>query len=148
MDGITRPIPDRLQDLNWSGTPVAGDVPQYDGTLFAPVKLGDTVKHSFTFSWGDATPRTLFTALAGKKVLLIVLYMTVAFDGINAALSLGDAGDVERLMAASHNIPSVLGSYATRPNYAYGSDTAVTLSITPGSGASAGSGLVVVEVQR
>lgn len=100
------------------------------------------------FSYGDATPVSVTTALAGKLVYGVQIHIHVPFDGSAAALTVGDAGDTDRLMAAADNDPTTVGSYTTTPAYAYGSDTGLTLSITPGAGASQGAGILVLYIQQ
>lgn len=100
------------------------------------------------FAYGDATPVALTTALSGKLVYGVQIHIRVPFNGTGAALTVGDAGDTERLMAAADNDPASVGSYTTTPAYAYGSDTGLTLSITPGAGASQGAGVLVLYIQQ
>lgn len=100
------------------------------------------------FSYGDATPVSAATALAGKLVYGVQIHIRVPFNGTGAALTVGDAGDTARLMAAVDNDPTAVGGYTTTPAYAYGSDTGVTLSITPGAGASQGAGILVLYIQQ
>jgi hypothetical protein len=78
----------------------------------------------------------------------VQIHIRVPFDGIGAALTVGDAGDTDRLMAAADNDPTAVGSYTTTPAYAYGSDTGLTLGITPGAGASQGAGVLVLYIQQ
>ena len=100
------------------------------------------------FAYGDATPVALTTATAGKLVYGVDIHIRTPFDGSGAALTVGDAGDTARLMAANENDPTAVGSYTTTPAYAYGSDTGLTLSITPGAGASQGAGVLVLYIQQ
>lgn len=100
------------------------------------------------FAYGDATPVALTTVTAGKLVYGVDIHIRTPFDGSGAALTVGDAGDMARLMAANENDPTAVGSYTTTPAYAYGSDTGLTLSITPGAGASQGAGILVLYIQQ
>ena len=100
------------------------------------------------FSYGDATPVAAATALTGKLVYGVQIHIRVPFNGTGAALTVGDVGDTDRLMAAADNDPTAIGGYTTTPAYAYGSDTGITLSITPGAGASQGAGILVLYIQQ
>ena len=100
------------------------------------------------FSYGDATPVAAATALAGKLVYGVQIHIRIPFDGTGAVLTVGDVGDTDRLMAATDNDPASVGSYTTTPSYAYGSDTGLTLGITPGAGASQGAGVLVLYIQQ
>lgn len=97
------------------------------------------------FAFGDATPKPLATVAAGSLVKAVRLFVTEAFDGTAPALAVGDAGDPARLMAAGQNLPGTVGEYETAPGFVYGSGTQVQLHITPGAGATAGRGVVVIE---
>lgn len=106
-----------------------------------------TPRIEIPFSFGDATPLVLFTALAGKLIQRVTLFIESAFDGDTPSLMIGDEGDAARLMSAGENDPREEAAYQVTPNLSYDTDTQVKLFISPGSGASQGSGLVVVEVQ-
>lgn len=100
-----------------------------------------------TFGYGDATPESIGTIPAGKLVLTVRLQITVPFDGADPALSIGPSGSAAELMDVTDNDPTQEAAYETNPGVTYGSDTEVFLSITPGSGASAGAGLVLITYQ-
>jgi hypothetical protein len=51
-------------------------------------------------------------------------------------------------VAANENDPTQAVAYECYPNTVYEVDTQITLSITPGSGATQGSGVLVVYVQQ
>lgn len=102
----------------------------------------------FRFDWGDATPKTLLTVPADKLVERVAIHVVEPFDGAGAALTIGDSDDPDRLLRATDNDPTTAGTYEVRPNLEYGSPTAVNLYITPGSGASAGSGLVILDMEQ
>lgn len=100
------------------------------------------------FAFGDATPAMLLTAPANKTVYGVGIHLHTAFNGTGAALSIGDAGDPARLMAATANDPAAVGSYLTSPNHRYGVGTPLILTITPGGGATQGAGIVTLQVQQ
>jgi hypothetical protein len=100
------------------------------------------------FAWGDATPAPIFTVPGDKLVYRVEIHISVGFDGASPELTVGDAGDTDRLMAAAQNDPTTPGTYATHPSHRYGADTAVSLGITPGAGATAGRGLVTLSIEQ
>jgi hypothetical protein len=102
---------------------------------------------SIPFAWGDASPRTIATALAGKLVYGVEIHISDAFDGAGASLTVGDAAQPDRLMATHQIDPSAVGAYETSPSHRYGSNTALLLTITPGGGATAGAGLLRLFVE-
>lgn len=107
---------------------------------------GDTVQVSF--SYGDATPAIITTAIAGKIIYRVAVHISVPFDGAGASLTIGDALVTYRLASAIEIDPTIVGSSETSPAYAYGVDTQILLSIDPGAGASQGSGLVTMYIQQ
>lgn len=100
-----------------------------------------------SFAYGDSSPSTLETVAAGKAIINAKILVEEAFNGTGAALKLGDASDSESVMAAADNDPATVGTYETSPAKSWGSSTALRLTITPGSGASTGSGVVVLQVE-
>jgi len=101
-----------------------------------------TGQRTFAFEWGDATPVPLLTVDAGRMVLACTVSLDVPFDGVGASLSIGDAGDDGSLFDAGMIDTSVVGSFQNSPCLRFGTDTEVLLTITPGTGASTGSGVV------
>lgn len=100
------------------------------------------------FAFGDATPSQLLVAPAGKLIYSVAIHIRQSFDGIGAALTVGDAATPDRLMAALENDPALVGSNSTAPAVSYDVDTPILLSITPGAGASQGAGLVILTVEQ
>jgi hypothetical protein len=100
------------------------------------------------FSYNDATPAALVTALTDKMVYSVVLFIEVPFDGTGASLTVGDAGDTDRLMTAAENDPTLVGAHESNPAHVYGTDTPLTLSIVAGAGATQGSGIALLYIQN
>lgn len=101
-----------------------------------------------TFAFGDATPAPLTTALAGKLVYGVELYVKTPFDGVGAQVVVGDAAQANRLMAANENDLLTVGGNHTTPAYAYAVNTPILLGITPGAGATQGAGVIVLRIQQ
>lgn len=99
------------------------------------------------FSFGDATPANLFIAAAGKLIERITVFIETVFDGSSPFLTIGDEDNSAMLMDSSENNPSEEAAYQVTPNLYYETDMQVLLFISPGLGASQGSGLVVIEMQ-
>lgn len=100
-----------------------------------------------SFSFGDASPKNIYLMSANKLVIDTAIFITTAFNGTGAALTLGDAGNVSRFIAAAQVIPGTIGQYETAPGHVYVFQTQITLTITPGGGASTGAGYVVINTQ-
>jgi hypothetical protein len=107
----------------------------------------DATNYYLPFSYGDASPEPIEIVASGKKILSVRLFIETVFDGSGAALSVGPSSDIDQLMDESENNPAALGEYSVYPGVEYGSATLIELHITPGSGASQGAGLVVLEVE-
>lgn len=112
-----------------------------------PQGAAGTPRIEVFFSFGDATPLVLFTAIAGKLIERITMFVESAFDGESPMLTIGDADNPTLLMDSSENDPTEEAAYQVTPNFFYESNTQVLLFINPGLGASQGSGLVVIETQ-
>jgi hypothetical protein len=100
------------------------------------------------FAFGDATPATVTTALAGKLVYGVEIYIKTPFDGAGAQIVVGDAAQSNRLMAANENDLLTVGGNHSTPAHAYAVDTPILLGITPGAGATQGAGVIVLRIQQ
>lgn len=98
------------------------------------------------FRYGDATPKPIVSIAADSFLKLARVYITEAFDGTGAALTLGDVDDPTRIMESGWIDPATLGETETAPGIRYDDPTQVLLFITPGAGATQGAGVVVLEV--
>jgi hypothetical protein len=122
-----------------------------NGTIWgSPVSLigppePDPSEYQSSFSWGDATPAVLAEVDAGKTVYSITLVILEPFNGDGASLSVGVAGNPELFMAASECDPKTTGVYCVTPGYRFASAGTLRLFITPGAGASAGHGVVMID---
>lgn len=101
----------------------------------------------YSFSFGDSTPATIATVPSGKRVLKASILVDIAFDGAGSAIRIGDVGDSESVMLATDSDPSSVGTYESSPGISWGGDTDILLNITPGSGASQGSGVISLLIE-
>ena len=106
-----------------------------------PSSGGQTIAE-IAFAYGDASPRTIYTIVGTQRVWQVALSIDTPFNGTSPSLTIGDAGDADRLMAATQNDPLTVSVYSSNPAYEYTTGTAITLTIVPGAGASAGSGKI------
>lgn len=93
------------------------------------------------FSYGDASG-TIFTPTQSGTLTLIRLEMVTAFNGTNPSLKVGTISSPEAILAAAQNDPSVAIEYENTPALHLAANQAVVLTITPGAGASQGSGII------
>jgi hypothetical protein len=87
------------------------------------------------------------TIESGKPIMATSIFMIEPMNGTGSALSIGDEGNYSRLMTTTENAPASIGGNTSYPSCEYASDTPVYLSITPGSGCSAGYGIVTLQVK-
>lgn len=110
------------------------------GPTYGPVEIN--------FSFGDATPVAVATVLANQLIYGVQLHIRVPFDGVGAALVVGDPAQPDRLMKANENDVLTVGTSTTAPAHAYAAATSVRLSITPGAGATQGAGVLVLGIKQ
>jgi hypothetical protein len=128
-------------------TSAGSGAPVYWQTL--PQPTSDTA--IFNFSYGDATPYLLMQIPANKYIFSVEIQITTPFNGGAPALSIGDALNTDNyanLMATTDNDPTTIGSYQETNNVSYSSATDIYLAITPGSGTTAGAGIVIITYQN
>ena len=98
------------------------------------------------FAYGDVSPALIAAVPLGGMVTQVDVIILNPFNGMGAALSIGDAGDHERLLAVNGNDPATVATYSAYPARTYGVMTDVFLYLTPGAGASSGNGVVLLTV--
>ena len=113
----------------------------------APVQInnsGVTAKQeSINFSYGDVTTQTIYQAIAGQRITRVEVAFDTAFN-VASTLSVGDSGDTQRLMDTGQNNPLIGGAWSSHPFHLYASNTNILLTLNAGSGATQGSGSVIV----
>lgn len=139
---FTNPVNTRTNLLP-AQTGLAGQVLTTNGT---DVSWEPTGTYELLFDYGDASPKNLITIPADKIIQSVSIIIMTPFDD-TSTLSIGDAGDVDRLMETTDNYTEEAGTYTVEPAYKYGINTQLTLSITPGA-STAGHGLVVITYQK
>lgn len=97
------------------------------------------------FAFGDASPRLLHILGDSGLLVSVQLIISTPFDGEDSALRIRtQAGDV--LLDSDQVAPTFSATYESTPGAALSGGTAIYLEITPGSGATAGSGFVVLNL--
>lgn len=99
------------------------------------------------FNYGDASPKLLTTVPANKLVLMSSIVIKTPLNGVGATLQIGSTGTPGDVMDTTDNAPSIQSNWTNNPDTVYGSDTPIYLTINNGSGATAGSGLVILQIQ-
>lgn len=122
--------------------------PSGDGTsviISATAGSGPGSNPPINFSYGDASPATIFTVPVDSEVVSVQLQIETPFDGVGAQVRIGTSGLPGRLLDTFHSDPSVAGVYEATPRVQLAAGTQILLTITPGSGASAGTGQIILE---
>lgn len=102
---------------------------------------------TLTFSWGDATPALIGSALAGKTVYKVEINILVPFDTIST-LTVGDSSNNASLFPASNIDLQTVGSYETNPSLKFVSTTDINLYLSPRVGNTQGNGLILLYIQE
>lgn len=112
-----------------------------------PTGPSGAVSPAVAFAYGDATPLLVAALDAGVRVFSIELAINTTFNGAGATLSVGTLANHELFLPATQIDPTAAGIYEASPNLVLVSATDVYLFITPGTGASQGSGSVSIHRQ-
>lgn len=107
-----------------------------NGTDGASVKVA--------FAYGDATPKLIHITAANEVIFSASIVILEPFNGVGAALQLGDVGDLSRLIAQVD--PLQVATFTFTPGFTYTEVTQLLLSITPGAGATQGKGFVLLKI--
>ncbi len=102
---------------------------------------------TFPFQYNNVFHLSLYVVPANKVVLRVEICLTTAFNGTSPSLSVGDAGNYQRLMTQAEIEPDKADTFTATPGISYGSDTQVYLTINGGSGGTAGEGIVTLIIQ-
>jgi len=99
----------------------------------------------FPFSYGDATPAIIASIPAGTLISSIAICVLTEFDGLGASLSIGvDGIGADTLMTIEQNTPMIISEFVTYPMYTFTEEKNILLYITPGTGATRGSGIILI----
>lgn len=112
-----------------------------------PGPPGPVIPDGIAFSYGDVSPILGVTIAAGQRVMECRLIIETPFDGVGAALSIGDAADHQSLLATSQANPAVAGGYYSVPLVQYAATTALNLYLTPGTDPHQGAGKFFIFVE-
>lgn len=98
---------------------------------------------AISFAFGDA-PRTVWTAEVNGILSGARLSIEHAFDGDGAAIMVGVQSNPSAVMQAGQSDPKTAGDYEVTPDIVMMAGQTVTITITPGAGASAGDGFLLL----
>lgn len=97
------------------------------------------------FSYGDATPDTIYTPSSNQIITAITVTVLTPFNGVGAKVSIGTNANPTLLAAEDETDLSILGSYEIDPEVQVLAGTSIRKFITPGAGASQGQAMIQIE---
>lgn len=97
------------------------------------------------FSYGDVSPRSVFTFEEGALLAELQLIIDTPFDGEDPAL-LVRTGDGLVLMGSDQNAPALVATFETTPAAQLPAGTQLFIETTPGPGATAGAGKLLLNL--
>lgn len=95
------------------------------------------------FAYGDA-PRAVWTPESSGLLMLARLIILQAFNGVGAAIIVGTQTQPDAAMPSNYNDPSRAFEYENTPDIRLAAGESIFLTITPGSGATAGAGTLIL----
>jgi hypothetical protein len=110
-------------------------------SLAIPGDVGTTVELNFTHA--SSSPLPILTVQAGRWIESVVVKVNTLFDGA-PTLTVGDAGDTDRLRVSTVWTPGTAGTYEVRWPHKYAASAVVNLYFA-GGGATVGDGTVIVK---
>lgn len=114
------------------------------GRRNAPVSTRPVLLADKAINFASGATTALVTIAAGQVVRRVVVNVLTAFDGTTPKLSVGDSGDVERLMAEAAVDLTTPGVYLVDCYHRYAAQTAVVATLTL-SAATQGAAEIFVE---
>lgn len=109
-----------------------------------PPGIGST-QPPIQFGYGDVSPRAVLVLSAPALLMGLQLLIEQPFNGEAPAL-LVRTGDGLVLMAAEQNAPGLAATYETTPAAQLAVGTQIIIETTPGAGATAGSGKLLLNL--
>lgn len=130
--------------LTSEATPVRVSSPGPQGARGIPGSSGSGLIAPINFSYGDSSPANILVFSETSEVMSLSLQIEQPFDGAGAALSLGTAANPQELFAEAEVLPGTAATFEFSPRIEYPAGTVLVLTITPGAGATQGSGQLVI----
>lgn len=100
----------------------------------------------YEFTYADVSPALIYTIPSLTLVKGVELTIRTGFNGSGPTISVGTAGQPERLLAIADNLPATPGTYAVPVDFDLPAGTAVNLYVSPGFGATQGDGVVLLDL--
>lgn len=98
------------------------------------------------FSFATPSPFDLASVGPSAPVVRAGIRIDVGFDGVGASLEIGTAASPALILGPGENLPAVPDQYENDAVVTFGAPATLQLRITPGAGATRGSGVVYFEL--
>ena len=97
------------------------------------------------FSFGDASPAVISSGQPGQTILQISVNVLVPFDGAGASLSIGTLASPALFVESSQLDLTIVSEFEVNVGKSLPPNTDIVATINPGTGATSGSGWVLVD---
>lgn len=116
-----------------------------DGAPGVAGPSGEGLYPAISFGYGDAPSIVMaLTGTGASEVTEVSIEIETPFDGAGAQIHLGTPGDPDLLVQADQNDPSMAAVFQVSPHIRLDAGQPIYLTITPGAGASQGSGKIIL----
>jgi hypothetical protein len=97
------------------------------------------------FSFGDASPMVISTGQPAQVILQITVNIVAAFNGAGATLSIGTSASPSLYVTAQQVDLATETEFEVTVGKSIAANTDIIATITPGTGATAGAGWILVD---
>ena len=100
------------------------------------------------FEYNNVSPRVVYTLAEESLIKTATLSITTPFNGTGASLKVGTPAQPGLLMETAENDPSLAIEFSAEVYERVPAGTQIQITTVPGEGASAGAGLLILELIR
>lgn len=129
------------------------DIPELWGnvdgnTTWARIWPSASQQLEIPFAYDTASPLPLIVISPGYKIMRTEVVIDTVFDGAGAELEVGTGATPGAILSAADIDVTIADTYRTFDRFEDAAPAAVQLAITPGAGATQGSGRVFLEIWK
>ncbi|WP_138503242.1 hypothetical protein [Nostoc sp. PA-18-2419] len=117
----------------------------WDVLALGALSAEDTLEKDIYFSYGDVNSRLIYTTGDNEIILTVTVVILTPFNGTGVSISIGDSSVSDRLVNNTQVYLDQAGEYSINPVYKYTSATPINLYLIQGTGATQGSGYILIE---
>lgn len=97
------------------------------------------------FAWNNVSPRVVYTMPMDGFIISVMVSIETAFNGTGASLRVGTNGNSQLLVAQTEVDPAQVADFEIGTSELLSDGTNIIVTTTPGAGASAGSGILIIK---